>query len=99
MPGGTRPMSENAFISWLRQRTPGSERVILGPGDDAAAVDWRAGNPCLITTDMLLEGSCFTLEGRPIQVPGVEPASAYRVGRKCMAVNLSDIAAMAGIPV
>jgi thiamine-monophosphate kinase len=42
----------------------------------------------LVTTDMLLEGSCFILE----------EAGAYRVGRKALAVNLSDIAAMAGIP-
>src|SRR3954452_1530063 len=48
---------------------------------------------------MLLEGSCFLLEGSPIQVPGITPAPAVRVGRKAMAVNLSDIAAMAGRPV
>src|SRR5207237_7882734 len=45
--------------------------------------------PCLITTDMLLEGSCFRLE----------EAGPRLVGRKAMAVNLSDIAAMAGRPV
>jgi thiamine-monophosphate kinase len=37
---------------------------------------------------MLLEGSCFVLAD----------AGARRVGRKAMAVNLSDIAAMAGEP-
>src|SRR5205823_2681084 len=42
----------------------------------------------LITTDMLLEGSCFRLA----------EAGPRRVGRKAMAVNLSDIAAMAGEP-
>ncbi len=41
-----------------------------------------------MTTDMLLEGSCFVLA----------EAGAHRVGRKAMAVNLSDIAAMAGEP-
>jgi thiamine-monophosphate kinase len=48
---------------------------------------------------MLLEGSCFVLEGSPIQVAGIAPASPRRIGRKAMAVNLSDIAAMAGHPV
>jgi thiamine-monophosphate kinase len=48
---------------------------------------------------MLLEGSCFVLEGSPIQVGEVAPASPRQVGRKAMAVNLSDIAAMAGRPV
>ncbi|MGL4552454.1 MAG: thiamine-phosphate kinase [Gemmataceae bacterium] len=90
---------ENAFIGWLRERIPAAERVLIGPGDDTAAVAWGGGPACLITTDMLLEGSCFTLEGSPIQVAGVEPASPRRVGRKAMAVNLSDIAAMAGVPV
>src|SRR5262245_4880530 len=90
---------EFAFIDWLRKRTPAASRVQVGPGDDTAAVAWPAGVNCLVTTDMLLEGSCFTLEGSPIQVPGVAPASARSVGRKAMAVNLSDIAAMAGVPV
>jgi thiamine-monophosphate kinase len=92
------PWGEFAFIDWLRQRTPPARRVLLGPGDDAASVAWPAG-PCLVTTDMLLEGSCFTLEGGAMQVPGVLPSSPRRVGRKAMAVNLSDIAAMAGRPV
>jgi thiamine-monophosphate kinase len=38
---------------------------------------------------MLLEGSCFRLA----------EAGPRRVGRKAMAVNLSDVAAMAGVPV
>src|SRR3954453_24107690 len=80
---------EFAFIDWLRRRTPAAERVLLGPGDDTAALRWPAGVPCLVTTDMLLEGSCFRLDG----------AGPRRVGRKAMAVNLSDIAAMAGVPV
>lgn len=90
--------SEFAFIDWLRQRTPAASRVLLGPGDDTAAVSMSA-QPALITTDMLLEGSCFLLEGSAIQIPGIAPASPRRIGRKAMAVNLSDIAAMAGHPV
>src|SRR5207302_7202903 len=82
-------MGEFAFIDWLRRRTPAAGRVLIGPGDDAAAVAWPPGPPCLVTTDMLLEGSCFILE----------EAGPRLVGRKAMAVNLSDIAAMAGRPV
>ncbi len=80
---------EFAFIDWLRGRTPAAERVLLGPGDDTAVVAWPSGQPALVTTDMLLEGSCFLLA----------EAGGRRVGRKAMAVNLSDIAAMAGRPV
>src|SRR5467141_1297444 len=82
-------MGEFAFIDWLRRRTPADARVLIGPGDDAAALAWPADRVCLFTTDMLLDGSCFRLE----------EAGPRRVGRKAMAVNLSDIAAMAGIPV
>src|SRR5882724_5818541 len=89
---------ESAFIAWLRQQTPAASRVLIGPGDDAGALTWP-GSACLITTDMLLEGSCFLLEGSLIQIPGIAPADPARIGRKAMAVNLSDIAAMAGRPV
>jgi thiamine-monophosphate kinase len=82
------PVAEFAFIDWLRRRTPEHPEVIVGPGDDTAVLDWL-GERCLVTTDMLLEGSCFRLE----------EAGPRRVGRKAMAVNLSDIAAMAGEPV
>ncbi len=79
---------EFAYIKWLRRRTPAHPRVMIGPGDDTAALHSTPGRPLLITTDMLLEGSCFLLE----------QAGPYAVGRKAMAVNLSDIAAMAGVP-
>jgi thiamine-monophosphate kinase len=93
----TAPTGEFAFIDWLRRRTPIDPRVLLGPGDDTAAVLMNPGSlmggtptaPVLVTTDMLLEGSCFVLA----------EAGPRRVGRKAMAVSLSDIAAMAGRPV
>src|SRR5437868_12480789 len=82
-------MGEFAYIDWLRRQTPADPRVLIGPGDDAAALKLTPGAPCLVTTDMLLEGSCFVLA----------EAGPRQVGRKAMAVNLSDIAAMAGRPV
>ena len=84
-------MGDNAeleFVSWLRTQTPAKPWVPVGPGDDTAVVNWPNDKPCLATTDMLLEGSCFILA----------EAGAEKVGRKAMNVNLSDIAAMAGIP-
>src|SRR5262249_17549025 len=42
----------------------------------------------LVTTDMLMEGVDFALA----------EAGPRRIGRKTMAANLSDIAAMAGVP-
>jgi thiamine-monophosphate kinase len=78
---------EFAFIDWVRKRTPPARQVLVGPGDDAAVLE-RPGGPLLVTTDMLLDGSCFRLA----------EAGAERIGRKAIAVNLSDIAAMAGVP-
>jgi thiamine-monophosphate kinase len=85
----TAASGEFAYIDWLRRRTPADPRVLIGPGDDTAAVRFTPGAAVLVTTDMLLEGSCFRLA----------EAGPRRVGRKAMAVNLSDIAAMAGRPV
>jgi thiamine-monophosphate kinase len=62
--------------------------VLVGPGDDAAVLT-PSTSDLLVTTDMLMEGSCFRLA----------EAGPVRVGRKAMAVNLSDIAAMAGRPI
>ncbi len=77
------------YVEWLRRRTPTDARVLVGPGDDTAALQLRPDVPCLITTDMLMDGVCFRLA----------EAGPRAVGRKALAVNLSDIAAMAGKPV
>src|SRR5260370_13632317 len=82
-------MSELAYINWRRRLPPAHAGVLLGPGDDTAELRLSPGVPCLMTTDMLLEGSCFVLA----------EAGARRVGHKTIAVNLSDIAAMSGKPV
>lgn len=78
---------EFEYIRWLRDRTPSDSRVLVGPGDDCAVLA-PTGRPLLITTDVLTEGIDFYLA----------EAGARAIGRKAMAVNLSDIAAMAGVP-
>jgi thiamine-monophosphate kinase len=82
-------VDEFEFIDWLRHRTARHPRVPVGPGDDCAVLTTTPGVPWLVTTDMLLEGSHFVLA----------EAGPRRVGRKAIAVNLSDIAAMGGRPV
>jgi len=81
--------SEFALIRWIRSRAPGGARVGLGIGDDCAMVRFPPGAEVLATTDMLLDGRHFRLESD----------GAEGVGYKALAVNLSDIAAMAGVPV
>lgn len=78
---------EFEYITWLRSQTPPHPRVRLGPGDDCAALVPPARD-LLVTTDMLMDGTDFVLS----------EVGARRIGRKAMAVNLSDIAAMAGVP-
>jgi thiamine-monophosphate kinase len=81
-------MGEFDYIAWLRKQTPSHALIVQGPGDDCAIVSTVAGQPMLVTTDMLLDGSHFILS----------EVGPYRVGRKALAVNLSDIAAMGGTP-
>lgn len=60
--------------------------MTLGIGDDAAALRVGGDRELLVATDMLMEGVHFTFP----------PATPQLAGRKALAVNLSDIAAMAG---
>ena len=62
--------------------------VLLGIGDDAAAVAPAAGMTTLLTTDTFVEGVDFD----------VAFSSWRQIGWKCMAANYSDIAAMGGAP-
>ncbi len=77
------------YIQWLRERIPRDERVSIGIGDDAASLRLTPGLETLICTDMLMDGIDFRLPG----------TDARLIGRKALAVNLSDIAAMAAEPV
>jgi len=61
-----------------------SEKV--GPGDDAAVLNWNSPN-LVITTDALVEGIHFNWEW----------SKPEDVGWKLLAVNLSDIAAMGAV--
>jgi thiamine-monophosphate kinase len=62
--------------------------LVVGVGDDAAVLDLGQGVLTLMTTDMLIEGVHFLLD----------PINPYELGWKSVAVNISDIAAMGGLP-
>lgn len=81
-------MRERDFIEWIRSRSDFDPAAVpVGPGDDAAVVMCGAER-LLVTTDQLLDGVHFSLADHG-------PASA---GRKAMARGLSDVAAMAAVP-
>ncbi|MEW5705991.1 MAG: thiamine-phosphate kinase [Actinomycetota bacterium] len=64
------------------------ERVILAIGDDTAVVKPTKLDYTLLTTDLLVENVHFTLN----------TITPWQLGYKSISVNLSDIAAMGGIP-
>ena len=81
-------LGEFGLIDLLAKMTGGGdERLLIGIGDDAAA--WQGDDSIqLASVDSFVEGVHFTPETTPWQ----------EVGWKALAVNLSDIAAMGGIP-
>lgn len=82
-------MGEFRLIDSIRKMTARqSPSVLIGMGDDAAALKLSSLSLLLATTDMLLEGVHFDLSYTDF----------YSLGWKSAAVNLSDIAAMGGVP-
>jgi thiamine-monophosphate kinase len=79
---------ESEFVAWLRTQVPSHPQLILGIGDDAALLSLPSSQ-CVVTSDMLMDGVDFVLSD----------CDPRRVGRKALAVNLSDLAAMAAKPV
>ncbi|MGO4379154.1 thiamine-phosphate kinase [Pseudoduganella sp. RAF19] len=67
---------------------PGRRKAALGIGDDCALLAPSPGMQTAISSDMLVEGRHF--------FAGEDPR---RLGHKCLAVNLSDLAAMGARPV
>lgn len=79
---------EHEFLAGLLPRLQGLEDgVVVPPGDDCAALRWSSGELLLLAVDQLIEGVHY--------YPDTDPALA---GRKLLARNLSDIAAMGGRP-
>jgi thiamine-monophosphate kinase len=81
-------VSESEIIKMIRSRARPGAGVVLGVGDDAAVVKSGEGKDILACCDLLVEGVHFR------SAWGAERL----IGRKALAVNLSDIAAMGGVP-
>jgi len=81
-------IGEFGLIGELARLLPQGEGVVRGIGDDAAVLAGRRRDSyLLLATDSIAEGVHFRRRTAP-----------RRVGRKALAANLSDIAAMGGLP-
>jgi thiamine-monophosphate kinase len=79
-------MGEFDLIKRFFTRT--TPRAVMGVGDDCAIVQPAPGMQMAISTDMLVSGRHFFAD--------VDPRA---LGHKCLAVNLSDLAACGATPV
>lgn len=79
---------ESDLIAYLRKNLPSHPLLKVGPGDDAAVLRIADLDECVLTVDLLTDHVDFELA----------EVGARRVGRKLLAVNLSDLAAMASRP-
>ena len=82
-----RDLGEDGLIERIRQRFRNSS-IPVGIGDDAAVLDVPPGHSLVYCSDLVVENTHFA--------QGMHPADS--VGYKAVAVNVSDVGAMGGIP-
>jgi thiamine-monophosphate kinase len=83
-------MGEFTLIDRIRKILPvsGNRDLVVDIGDDTAVVRMDARRGLLLTCDIQVEGRHFRFD----------QTTPYQLGRRAMAVNLSDIASMGGKP-
>jgi len=81
-------MNEFAFIDFLKKKSLRSKGILLGIGDDASVLCVERGKQLVVSTDAIVENVDFILK----------KLSPEKIGRKVLAINLSDMAAMGANP-
>lgn len=82
-----RELGEFGLIDRIKRAVSTDKTVIKGIGDDCAVIKYSRDKYLLLSCDMLVEGVDFTKKTSP----GL-------IGRKALAVSISDIAACCGVP-
>jgi thiamine-monophosphate kinase len=80
--------NETEIISRIKRRSRINDQVLVGIGDDAAVIKMTGDSDLIACCDLLVEGIHFRTEWTPPRL----------LGRKALAVNLSDVAAMGAQP-
>jgi thiamine-monophosphate kinase len=80
---------ELQLLEWLRRALRPGAGVQTGIGDDMAVLSLPGAGTVLFASDMILDGTHFDIRKDPLE----------QIGRKALACNLSDCAAMAARPV
>ena len=86
-PGSVAELGEFGLIARITAGRGLSPGTLLGPGDDAAVLAAADGR-VVVTTDVLVEGVHFRLDW----------STPHQIGRKAVAANLADVAAMGAVP-
>jgi len=80
-------MKEKDIIKYIKNNFKTKKPVVEGIGDDAAVLGYKKDKYLLFSSDMIIEGTHFKNTAKP-----------YNIGWKAVAINISDIAAMGGVP-
>ena len=86
-PASVAELGEFGLIARVTANRPRVPAAVLGSGDDAAVLTAADGR-VVVSTDVLVEGVHFRLDW----------STPHQVGRKAVAANLADIAAMGAVP-
>jgi len=79
---------EFAFIRRVTGAAGSDPALVQGVGDDCAVIDCGGSGYLLVTVDMMVENTHFSLDWY----------SPFQLGAKLMEVNVSDIVSMGGTP-
>ena len=83
-----REIGEGALIRKIREKFQDQQGVTIGIGDDAAVFDFPSGYSAVFCSDLVAENAHF--------IRNLHPPDS--IGYKAVAVNVSDVGAMGGVP-